>query len=210
MKALSLTGIAAPILFLVVILAAGSSTPDYDHLNQFISELGASGARTATLMNYAGFIPTGVMLAIFGLVVVRRLSNDKPGYVAGACLTLFGLGVFLAGLFSCDAGCPQSGGTLSNTIHDRVSPLAFVAAIVGIGLFSFRFRRTPGWERMWIYSLATSLLAAAFFVGLVTSLESRSYTGLWQRLMLLTLFGWCASTSVRLYRMPGDGVQSAP
>lgn len=200
MKFVDLTGIAAPALFIIVVLIAGASTQDYDHLNQFISELGASGTSTATLMNYAGFVPTGLLFGIFGVVVTLSLAQDKIGYLAGILLTLFGVGVLLAVIFSCDVGCPQSGGSFQNTVHDRVSPLAFVAAIVGIGLFAFRFRKIKAWQGMWIYSLATSVLAFVFLVGLVSSLESRSYTGLWQRLMLLTLFAWFAVVGLRLYR----------
>ena len=204
MKALSLTGIAAPILFIAVVLIAGASTPSYEHLHHFISELGATGASTANLMNYAGFIPAGAMFAIFGFVVAKNLARDTMGYIASALLIFFGIGVLLAGVFSCDIGCPRSGGSLENTIHDRISPLAFIAAIVGIGLFSTRFRKIPSWERMWLYSLTTSLLAFIFLVGLVTSLESRVYTGLWQRSMLLVLFAWFAITGVGVYRKLGD------
>ena len=204
MKALSLSGVVAPVLFVLVTLIAAASTPGYDHVNQFISELGASGSSTASLMNYAGFIPTGAMLAIFGVVVTRRLARDRLGYVAGALLTLFGIGVLVAGFFSCDTGCPQAVGSLSNIIHDRVSPLAFLAAIFGVSLFAFRFRKDASWHNLWVYSLVTGLLALAFFAGVVSTLESRSYTGLWQRLMLLTVFTWTAVIGWRLYRTPSS------
>jgi hypothetical protein len=42
------------------------------------------------------------------------------------------------------------------------------------------------------------------FVALANSLESRALTGLWQRLMLISLFLWCAVIGLEAYRGPAS------
>jgi hypothetical protein len=90
---------------------------------------------------------------------------------------------------------------LSNSIHNSVSPLAFLAFILASALLGLHFRNVPAWRSFGLYSIATSSVALAFMVVLVASLESRSLTGLWQRLLLATLFVWSTAVSLRLYRL---------
>ena len=45
----------------------GSSVQEaFIHLKNAISELGATGAPSATIMNFAGFLPYGVLMVAFG------------------------------------------------------------------------------------------------------------------------------------------------
>jgi len=196
MRTLILGGVAGPILFAAVVLAAAAGYPGYNHVASFMSELGATGAPRAALMNYAGFIPVGTLLTAFALGLMRALPR-KPLMTAGAGLVmLFGIGVIAAGLFSCDLGCPTSGGTLENRIHNAIGPTCFLCVITGSGMLGWAFRDMPEWRPLSVYSLATSAVALAFFLGLVGSLESRTLTGLWQRFMLGTLFLWCGVAAV--------------
>lgn len=77
MKFLSLGGVAGPVLFTSVTLVCASLRPGYGHISQFISELGASGTPHALLMNLAGFIPSGLMLAALGCRLASG-SRDAP------------------------------------------------------------------------------------------------------------------------------------
>ena len=201
MRALTLGGIVGPIVFVSVVLAAAAGHPGYSHLASFMSELGAIGAPRAALMNDAGFIPAGTLLALFGLSLMRTLPR-QPLVTAGAVLVaLFGVGVGVAGVFSCDLGCPVSGGTIENQIHNVIGPACFLCLIAGTGILGWTFRRLPAWRSLSAYSLATSAIAFVFFLGLVSSLESRLLTGLWQRLMLGTLFLWCGVAAVHAFRL---------
>jgi hypothetical membrane protein len=188
------------VLFTTVVVLCAALRPGYSHLSQFMSELGATGTPNAALMNVAGFIPTGLLIAAFGVALTRSLGSGVRSLLAGALVTLFGVGVFLAGIFSCDAGCPTGPGTtLEARTHDAVSIPAFISAILGIGLWGFEFRRRPGWDRIWKYSAASSAAAAVCLVATASSIDGRVLTGLWQRLLLGTLFVWYAVIAVRLY-----------
>jgi len=150
-------------------------------------------------MNYAGFVPAGLMLAAFGIALAATLPRDRFRIVASILVTLFGAGVAADGIISCDPGCPQVEGSLENLIHNRIAPVAFFCVIIGAGFVGSRLRRLPAWRNLSRYSLVTSAVALCFLLALATSLESRLLTGLWQRLLLGTLFSWCAVVGLRIF-----------
>jgi len=186
-------------IFTLVTITCASLRPDY-HYTQFISELGAADSPNALLMNFAGFMLAGIMIIAFGIALVL----DSKGIVArigSILITLFGCGMFIAGIFSCDVGCPREG-TLENTIHDQVSGPAFLSAILGIFLKGISFRRLPAWNGLWAYSLVSAIISAGFMIALVDSIEAYTTTGLWQRLLLTALFIWCAIVGWKMYKSP--------
>jgi len=121
--------------------------------------------------------------------------------VAGSALVvLFGVGVAASGIFSCDPGCPMSGGSRENAIHNGIGPLAFIALACGVGLLGIEFRQLPYFRRFSLYSFVTSVLGLLFIAAIVGSLEAKTLTGFWQRLFLATLFLWCAVIGIRAFR----------
>ena len=60
----------------------------------------------------------------------------------------------------------------------------------------------PGWGGWGRYSTLSALLAAIAMVFLTLSLRGREWTGLWQRVLLVVVFAWCATMGVRLFRGP--------
>lgn len=124
MRILALGGVAGPAVFAVVVLVSAALRPDYRHLRNLISELGATGTPYAALMNYAGFVPAGLMVAAFGVACAAILPRHRLVTLAAVLVTLFGSGVAASGFVSCDPGCPQSGGSLENLIHDGIAPIS--------------------------------------------------------------------------------------
>ena len=88
---------------------------------------------------------------------------------------------------------------MANRIHDGMSPIAFFAALCGIAAIGVAMRRIDGWRGLGHYSLVTSALGLILMLGLVQSLASRTFTGLWQRLFLITVFSWCGVVGLRLF-----------
>jgi hypothetical membrane protein len=200
MNRLALGGLFGPVVFSAVVILAAALRADYSHATQFISELGATGSSRASLMNFAGFVPGGSGLIAFGVALGRILPRSPLTRTAASLLVVFGSGVAASGIISCDPGCPQTGGSLANSVHDKIAPLSFLCAIAASCLLSFSFRRDSAWRSVSFYSLATSVVGLGFLMLLVNSLESRALTGLWQRLLLVALFSWCAVIGVKAYR----------
>jgi hypothetical membrane protein len=199
-RILSLGGVAGPVLFTVVVIICGALRPDYSHATQFISELGARGTSRAALMNFAGFVPTGMLLASFGVSLAFLLPRRPVSVLAAACMTFFGVGLTFAGIYSCDPGCPHHNASWEATLHERVSAVTFLFGIGGSALLAYHFRGLTIWNVLWPYSAITSAVALGFLIASAASVESRSFTGLWQRLFIGTLYLWCMVVSLRVFR----------
>jgi hypothetical membrane protein len=196
---LSLGGVAGPVLFSLITVVSAALRPEYNHTTSFISELGASRTPYASTMNYLGFVPAGLLLAAFGISLMSITPRHALTVVGSALVVLFGLGVAASGIFSCDPGCPVSGGSPENVIHNGIGPLAFISLACGVGLLGIEFRRLPYFQPFSLYSIVTSILGLLFIVAIVSSLEAKTLTGLWQRLFLATLFPWCAVIGIRAF-----------
>ncbi len=195
-KILILGGIAGPVLFTLVTIICAALRPGYNHLYDFISELGASGTPNAVLMNSLGFIPGGLMFSLFGLGLL--LSGYQGGkFKAGSVLIIvFGLGVATAGIFSCDVGCPING-TTEAVVHDRVSLVAFFSSITAMFLFGSSFKKTTSFHNLALYSKLSGAFTLLFLVIMILSYPSETLSGLWQRLMLGTIFLWSGVVAYR-------------
>jgi len=196
---LPLAGLAGPVQSTIVIVICSALRPGYDHIDQFISDLGATGTSHAGLMNFAGFIPSGVIMAVFGVALWTLLPKHLLVRIGASLIILFAVGLVIAGIFSCDPGCPQQGGSMENSIHDAIAGPMFLSAITGVLIFGISFRRSADWKRLSNYSLISAVICYGFFVLLVGSLESRNLTGMWQRLILLIIFIWCGIVGIKLF-----------
>jgi hypothetical membrane protein len=201
---MALGGVAGPALFASVVILCAALRPEYSHVTQFMSELGESGGANAGLMNFVGFVPSGLLLAAFGASLAALRPRTALSLAAAALVGVFGLGIAGAGVYSCDPGCPREGMSFEATLHDRVSVGAFIAGILGIALWAYRFRALEAWRSLWRYTAATSAGAVVLLAVLAASIESRAFTGVWQRLFLGTLYAWCAVVGLRAFRtLPG-------
>lgn len=200
MRVFLLGGIAGPVLFAAVVVIAGAMQSDYSHTHHFISELGATGAPHAAIMNYAGFVPAGLLAAGFGFALARVLPRGTLFLASSALVVLFGLGIATSGIISCDLGCPQNGGSAENAIHNGIAPATFLSLIVAAGILATRFRHLGSWRRLAGYSAVSAVVALFLLVALASTLGTRDVTGLWQRFLLFVLFSWCASVSLNAYR----------
>ncbi len=199
MRLLALGGVAGPLLFITTVAVSAALRPDYRHTSAFISELGATTTTYADLMNYAGFLPTGLLLVAFSVALAYLLPRDRVTRLGVILVGISGAGVSLSGIFSCDAGCPQTGGTVENLVHNAIGPITFASLSIGAGVLGFRFRRSPVWRSLSVYSVLSGAAGLGLLAVLAGSIESRELTGLWQRLLLAVLFLWCAVVSVRAF-----------
>lgn len=198
-KYLALGGVAGPLVFIIMTVYAGNLRIGYSHFQQFISELGASSTPNAQLMNNVGFIPSGLLIAVFGVSLLMLLPKRKLALFGSVMIICFGTGILVSGFITCDAGCPVFGST-ENFVHNGISTLAFLMAILGVGVLGFSFKTNSSFHLFWKYSVVSSIFSFVFLLAMFASLQSRTYTGLFQRLLLFTLFLWCVVVAIQLYR----------
>lgn len=200
---MALGGILGPILFTIVTVITAYLRLDYEHLHHFISELGATNTSANVLMNYGGFILSGLLFCAFAISLLMKDRKHFMAKFGASLLLLFGIGMMFAGIFSCDPGCPQIG-SIESTIHDRVSAVTFISAILGILSLGLSFRKSSIFRTVSLYTILSGMLSAVFLVIMINSFESRVFTGLWQRLLLITIFLWTSIVALRIYKASVD------
>ncbi|MDX1684090.1 MAG: DUF998 domain-containing protein [Saprospiraceae bacterium] len=200
-QSLALGGIAGPVIFTIVIIIGAALRSDYNHLHNFISELGATGTSNAWLMNYVGFLASGILITLFGIALISSLPKKAMTMTGSILILLFGVGMFFDSFFSCDPGCPPNG-SQEALMHDGISFFMFLFAIIGTILLGLSFRKLPLWKGFSTYSIVTGIVALIFLILMIYSMDSRVLTGLWQRLHLLTVFLWMVLIGLHIYNLP--------
>jgi uncharacterized protein DUF998 len=192
--ALAVCGVAAPLLFTGAVVAASLKHPGYDHLKNFISELGATGAPGAAIMNFAGFLPYGVLMVAFALAVNRGIRADAGGWLGPTVLGVYGLAYVGVAMAPCDPGCQAVTPSLHHRMHLLLGDLIFLTAVVGPFTLYSRMASDPAWR-----SLAMTSLALPGTSWLMLELSGVGISGaLRQRLWLVLLFVWIELVAIRL------------
>jgi hypothetical membrane protein len=200
-------GVLAPVLWAVVIIVAGELRPGFDHLGQYISELGERGSSTETLMRYGGFVSTGLLhiayAAAFYATLARLTGRRRLTLLVAALIALNGFGRIGAGLFACEPGCAAPE-VIGQRLHSLSATIAFLALAAAALLGAILFRHDRRWRPLSPYSLATGS-AGLLFLGLMSASEAtHAYTGLHERLASGVLTLWVLVTALRLGALVDD------
>ncbi len=193
-RTLAAAGIAAPVVWAVAVIYCGVSRPGYDPVNQFISELAERGSSSELLMRAAGFYLPGLLVVMFGLLLLTR----STGWPVAVLIIIHGAGRLTAGMFPCDPGCPVHAASVSQTVHNASAMLNGVTLPVAALLSSFAHWKV-GRRRFATYSLASAITGTAFLALMVMSLSTRSHVGLFQRLSFGFMNLWLAAFAVSIW-----------
>lgn len=210
-----LCGVLAPVLWAAVIVIAGEFRPDFDHVGQYISELGERGSSTGVFMRYGGFVATGLLhigyAVAFYAAVTRTAGRLRLTLLVAFLIALNGLGRIGAGIFACEPGCAAPE-VLNRRLHGLSATIAFLAIAAAALLGSLLFRRDERLELLSTYSLITGVAGLQFLALMSASEATHVYTGLYERLASGILSLWVLVTAVRLAALVGDSAQakSAP
>lgn len=199
---LAVSGMLAPVVYSASALIASRTYPGFSHRTTFISVLGATGAPSARLMNFGGFLPYGVLVIALASALHRSLRSAVGGWLGPMLLGVYGLAYVALAFAPCDYGCAAVTPSLHHRIHFLLGDLIVVAAVAApVALYS-RMLDDAAWS-----SLAPATLVLPASAWLVFSVPMSGLPGaVRQRLWLLLLFVWIELVSVRLFRMRGgDG-----
>ena len=203
--ALALCGLVAPLVYTTAATAASLQYPGYDHFKNFISELGATGSPSAGIMNFAGFLPYGMLVATFALGLHRSIRSDVGSWLGPAVLALYGLAYAGVAVARCDPGCASVSPSLHHRLHLLLGDFIFLAAVLGPYTLYARMRKDPAWQSL---ALATLALPGAAWV--ILEIPAMGMSGaLRQRLWLLLLFLWIELLAVRLLTLSRYGADSS-
>ena len=136
-------GAAGLVILATATVVGGLVYADYDHLTQFISELGANGAVTNRLVSLA-FIASGALLALFWLSAMTQLPRTPLAVMGFILSALNGLGLMFGGVFPCDFECAFIDHSPTATLHDALSGVGYLCGVAGVFLIALSARR---WSR---------------------------------------------------------------
>jgi hypothetical membrane protein len=198
---LAFAGIAAPIVFTLVVILQGWLQPDYSHVALPISAL---AAWPAGWIQNANFYVFGVLTAGYAIGLHLGVHPSRRGLVGPAILVLSGAGIVLAGVFPWTR---DGSGTLSvPTGHIVAAFLAFLGAGIGLIVISRRMAGDPRWRDVASYTLASGLIMVSLFVAMGVlavpdAAPFHSWVGLFQRAVLAVWFPCTIVLALRLLRI---------
>ncbi len=176
---------ALAVVLLTVI--GGAAFPNYSHVSQFISELGARGAPHATLVAYAGFLPAGILVCAFAALAWKALPRSTPTTLGMLGIALFGLGYLVAVYFPCDAGCRPAEPSGAQLVHNALGLAGYLAAPPSLALLGWQARRWPGAKGLSMLGFAGAVLA---LIALSLLSPEFAYVGVAQRVLEASVLSW--------------------
>ena len=167
---------------------------EYSFAGDYISELaiGSFGYVQKFAFFAAGLGSLALALGI------RETTRGSWGSRAGFVMVgLFGINVFLAGVFPTDAINAEGqvlSPTIAGTVHIVVSLLAFLLIIAAMFVLSMTFKQNVRWRSFWPISLVLAFAALVTFF--LTS--DGQWAGLYQRVFIGTIVLWLVLAAIRL------------
>lgn len=195
-----LCGIIGPLSWLSLIALAGAVRPEFDHVTQFISELGERGSSTEFVMRYAAFGFTGLLYLGFATALLATFRDGWYSALGAALIGLEGLGRIGAGVFACDPGC--EGLSSSQELHRLFATVGFLSGILAAVAWGIAFKRQGWLRRLTWYSVGSGVLALVFLLLMSWSRNPVNAPGLFEHLASGVLSLWVLVFAIRLMRAP--------
>ncbi len=195
-KYLIICGTIGSALFLSTIIILGFIYPGYDHINQYISELGAVGSPVALEMNIFGFLLPGILLILLSLGLYRILGKNITGKLGSIVFIISGIGLSSLAFFQCDPLCSNT--SFAGIMHHNISNLSVLLVITALFLFAYSIK-TKKFKK---YSIYLNALAAADLLFAIIYLTSDiPYPGLIQKLTIAIPLFAVLFNSLKLYKL---------
>lgn len=173
-------------VFLLTVLG-GAAFPNYSHASQFISELGARGAPNAQVINFAGFLPAGVLICTFALCAWRTLPRSRVTSLGFLGIALFAAGYLVAAFFPCEGDCRPAQPSASQAVHNLLGLAGYVTAPLALALLGWQARSWPKASHLFFAGFGCAGVA---LLGLLFLSPDFEYVGIAQRLLEASVLSW--------------------
>lgn len=179
--------VTSAIWLLLVIVFGGLNYPDYDHMSQFISELGATGAPYGKEVSLFGFIPAGILLTLFAFYAIYLSSRRYKQVIGLIGIGIYGATLCIAAVYSCDFGCRPEIPSTSQNIHNLSAILGYLSGIMGVFLLASDSSMNEDNKRLGLVGRGLGFIAV--FMFLLLNPEFR-FVGIAQRIFELSMYSW--------------------
>lgn len=184
---------------LAMVVVGGFTFPGYDHLSQYISELGANGAPYGYEVSWYGFLPVGLLTIAFAVFAWLATSRSLLGTLGFIGVVLFAIGYVGATFFPCDYGCRPEEPSPSQAMHLLLGLAGYVFAPLTLLLLAFAARKWPNAGGVAL----TGFIAAPIALGAFLTMSPDSpLVGLSQRALEASVMGWVVICGLYLGHQP--------
>jgi hypothetical membrane protein len=196
-KLAMVTGVLGAAWLLAMVIIGGATYPGYDHVSQFISELGATGAPQGRLVSHAGFFPVGVLICAFAVFAWMAAPRSLLATLGFAGVFLFAIGYVGATFFRCDYGCRPEDPSTSQMLHNTFGLVGYLFAPLVLLLLGLAARRWPNAGALSIFAFVTAAFA---LVAWLTLSPDSPYVGISQRVLEASMLSWVVACGLYLGR----------
>lgn len=187
-------GVLSLLVLAVATIAGGMAYPGYDHLRQYISELGATGAPTSAGVSLA-FMISGGLLTAFWLLCAGLFPRSALSILGFGLSALNGAGLVLGGVFRCDFECSTADLSPAAVLHDVFGGVGYLCGIAGVFLVGIGARSWPHGRGLFGLSLICGVPAALAIWLIHPAFE---WYGAAQRVVEIALAVWTIALAVRV------------
>ena len=166
----------------------------YNHLTQYISELGATGAPTSQAVSLA-FMVSGSLLAAFWLLCAGLFPRSVLSILGFGLSALNGVGLLLGGVFRCDFECSTADLSPAAVLHDVFGGVGYLCGIAGVFLLGIASRGWPQGRGLFGLSLICGI-PAALAIWLIH--PDFKWYGAAQRIVEIALAVWTMAVALRV------------
>jgi hypothetical membrane protein len=201
LRLLALCGIAAPIIFAILMTVAGFLYEGYSHATQAGSELGGVEAQYPIVQN-ANFFIFGILVVAFAFGLHRGIGDGKGSRLGPILVGIFGIITVAQAFLPCDPGCDFK--SLIGALHNLTGLSSFLILCVGILVTSRRLKRDPNWQSYRRYSLITgvaALVSLVAWIGISKAAGVDAVNGVLQRVFIGIVLLWIEVVAIQLFRL---------
>lgn len=191
-----LCAILGPSCLLLTATILAAIQPDYEFTEHMISELGAMQAPYANWFNYAGFLPNGICILLFGFFLFAYMTQHNFHPLAAVLVVIHGFGMLLATWLSCDLSCTPAAPSNEQLLHNLLAIIKFPALHLATLVIAIQLLRRSHTKIFAYWSFFTYLIVSVFLFLFISSIETRDLTGVWQRLLIISLYTWLISLAL--------------
>ncbi|MFT6997383.1 MAG: hypothetical protein ACJAQ4_001136 [Cryomorphaceae bacterium] len=174
----------------------------YSITGQYISESYAVDTEHGVALRTFGYIPSGILLTIFGFLGAKHFQLSVLTKVGFYGLSLFYvLGTVAVGVFPFDSGCNKEfiDPSISQVIHNLAGFLTYVIVPISIVLIGIGLKQLPNWTRLSMQAIAYGIVCILFVFLVLFFFDTNSvYLGLRQRMVEAVFIAWITTCAIEI------------
>ena len=203
-------GIFGPAAFLLNDIIGGIVTPNYNYIENTISDLTKAGTQDTYLLGSIILLISALMGFAFGLGIIShfRYRHAKLVFLGGLFLTIIGILTSLTGtIFPQDPIGQEL--TFPGTMHIILVGISLILTFLALLMIGIGLNKTKGWRSFRLYTFITVIISFIFGgMSVIIVANEIALLGLVERISVYTVQIWIVVLAYKLItedkRVPRD------